>query len=206
MSWCESEGIDFVLGVARNERLEAKLAPWLEHARDLSEATGAPSCLFTSFQWRTLDSWSRPRCVIGKAEWLAKGANPRFVVTSLACSDSAEATRIYREIYCARGDMENRIKEQQLYLFADRTSTHWMRSNQVRLYFSSVAYALLSALRRIALVGTALAKAQCHTIRLKLLKIGARVKVTVRRVWLHMSESCPYAEDFLLAWRRLRAT
>jgi hypothetical protein len=205
MSWCEARGIDYILGVARNARLEEKLAPWLEHARDLSERSCTKSCLFTSFEWSTLDTWSRPRQVIGKAEWLGKGANPRFLVTSLSCKSSADAERLYRDVYCARGDMENRIKEQQLYLYADRTSTHWMRSNQVRLYFSSVAYVLMSALRRLALAGTELAAAQCNTIRLKLLKIGARVKVTVRRVWLHMSEGCPYAELFAMAWHRLRA-
>jgi len=154
----------------------------------------------------TLHSWSRRRTVIGKAERLAGKDNPRFVVTSLACRDSRDAERIYREVYCARGDMENRIKEQQLYMYADRTSTHWMRSNQVRLYLSSVAYVLMSALRRMALAGTELAKAQCHTLRLKLLKIGARVRVTARRVWLSMSEAYPLAEVFLLAWRRLRTT
>jgi hypothetical protein len=205
MAWCEENALDFALGLARNDRLEAELEPWMRHARDLAVIGGDSACLFTSFEWSTLNSWSRRRTVIGKAERLEKKDNPRFVVTSLACGDSRDAERIYREVYCARGDMENRIKEQQLYMFADRTSTHWMRSNQVRLYLSSVAYVLMSALRRLALAGTELAQAQCHTLRLKLLKIGAQVRVTVRRVWLHMSEAFPLAEVFLLAWRRLRS-
>lgn len=205
MVWCEEEGLDYVLGFARNERLQAELEPWMKHARDLAPLRGGSACLFTSFEWSTLDSWSRRRTVIGKAERLKEKDNPRFVVTSLPCRDSRDAERIYREIYCARGDMENRIKEQQLYMYADRTSTHWMRSNQVRLYLSSVAYVLMSALRRLALSGTELAQAQCHTLRLKLLKIGAQVRVTVRRVWLHMSEAYPLADVFLLAWRRLRS-
>lgn len=205
MAWCEQEGLEYVLGLARNDRLQAQLEPWIQHARDLAEADEGSACLFTSFEWSTLSSWSRMRTVIGKAERLEGKDNPRFVVTSLACRDSRDAERIYREIYCARGDMENRIKEQQLYMYADRTSTHWMRSNQVRLYLSSVAYVLMSALRRLALSGTELAHAQCHTLRLRLLKIGAQVRVTVRRVWLHMSEAYPLAEVFLLAWRRLRS-
>jgi Transposase DDE domain group 1 len=205
MAWCEQEGLDYVLGLARNERLQAELEPWMQHARDLAETDGGSACLFTSFEWSTLSSWSRMRTVIGKAERLQGKDNPRFVVTSLVCRDSRDAERIYREVYCARGDMENRIKEQQLYMYADRTSTHWMRSNQVRLYLSSVAYVLMSALRRLALAGSELAQAQCHTLRLKLLKIGAQVRVTVRRVWLHMSEAYPLAEVFLLAWRRLRS-
>jgi hypothetical protein len=205
MAWCEQEHLDYVLGLARNERLQAELEPWMQHARDLAEADDGLACLFASFEWSTLSSWSRMRTVIGKAERLQGKDNPRFVVTSLACRDSRDAERIYREIYCARGDMENRIKEQQLYMYADRTSTHWMRSNQVRLYLSSVAYVLMSALRRLALAGTELAQAQCHTLRLKLLKIGAQVRVTVRRVWLHLSEAYPLEEVFLLAWRRLRS-
>jgi hypothetical protein len=205
MGWCEAQGVDFVLGLARNERLQAQLEPWMRHARDLSALRGGKSCLFTSFEWSTLSSWSRSRRVIGKAEHLEQKDNPRFLVTSLPCEGSREAERIYRELYCARGDMENRIKEQQLYMFADRTSTQGMRSNQVRLYLSSVAYVLMSALRRLALSGTELAAAQCHTLRVKLLKVGAQVQVTVRRVWLHMSEAYPLRELFLLAWRRLRS-
>lgn len=204
MAWCEETGLDYVLGLARNERPQAELEPWMQHARDLAQLRDGSCCLFTSFEWSTLHSWSRRRTVIGKAERLKEKDNPRFVVTSLACVDSRDAERIYREVHCARGDVENRIKEQQLYMHADRTSTHWMRSNQVRLYLSSVGYVLMSALRRLALAGTELAKAQGHTLRLKLLKIGARVRVTARRVWLHMSEAYPLAEVFLLAWRRLR--
>lgn len=206
MDWCEAEGVDYVLGVARNARLEEKLAPFLGHAEDLVEITGEKKTLFTSFEWSTRDTWSRSRCVIGKAEWSKRGGNPRFVVTSLACNSPKDAEQIYRQVYCARGDMENRIKEQQLDLFADRTSTHTMRSNQVRLYMSSMAYVLMQALRRLGLAGTEMAKAQCGTIRLRLLKIGARVRVTARKVWVHMAEACPWAEVFLEAWRRVCAT
>lgn len=171
-SWCEEEGVDYVLGVARNERLEQKLAPFFGHAEDLARITGEKATLFTSFDWRTRETWSRSRRVIGKAEWSKRGGNPRFLVTSLTCKTVQDAERIYREIYGARGDMENRIKEQQLDLFADRTSTHTTRANQMRLYMSSVAYVLMHALRRLGLAGTEMAKAQCGTIRLRLLKIG----------------------------------
>ena len=133
--------------------------------------------------------------MVAKAEHLAKGANPRFVVTSLTVEDRA-AQPLYEEDYCGRGEMENRIKEQQLHLFADRTSAQTMRANQVRLFFSSIAYVLLEALRRLGLAGTELAEAQCQTIRLKLLKIGALVRVTVRKVWVKLSSGCPYAEVF----------
>jgi len=203
MSWCEEEGLDFVLGVARNPRLENELAPFLGHAEDLCRIWGEKATLFTSFDWKTVDTWSRTRRVIGKAEWSRRGGNPRFIVTSLPCKTVQDAERIYREIYCARGDMENRIKEQQLDLFADRTSAHTMRANQLRLYMSSMAYVLMQELRRVALVGTEMAKAQCGTIRLRLLKIGARVRVTVRKIWVHMAESCPWAEIFITACRRL---
>ena len=206
MSWCEEENLDYVLGVARNERLERELAPFLEHAEGMSEDLRRKVTLFTSFPWRTLETWSRSRRVIGKAEWSRRGGNPRFIVTSLSCKDSQDACRIYREIYCARGDMENRIKEQQLYLFADRTSAHTMRANQLRLYMSSIAYLLMHALRRIGLKGTEMAKAQCSTIRVRLLKLGARVRVTARKVWVHMAEAYPWAEIFMTAWRRVCVT
>ena len=151
--------------------------------------------MFADLQYRTLETWSRERRVVAKAEHLAKGANPRFVVTSLPSDDRAAQT-LYEEDYCGRGEMENRIKEQQLHLFADRTSAATMRGNQVRLFCSSIAYVLLEALRRLGLAGTELAAAQCQTIRLKLLKIGALVRVTVRKVWVKMSSGCPYAEVF----------
>jgi len=151
----------------------------------------------------TRESWSRARRVIAKAEHLEKGSNPRFVVTSLS-PEVWEARALYEELYCARGEMENRIKE-QLSLFADRTSTAWLRSNQVRLYFSSVAYLLMEALRRLGLAGTELARAQCDTLRWKLLKIGAQIRVTVRKVWISLAEGYAYAGLFAQVWTQLRA-
>jgi hypothetical protein len=195
MSWCERRKVDYILGVARNPRLEEKASTMLSLAKYYSEKRDRTVKLYGCFQWRTLDSWSRKRLVIAKGEHSAKGSNPRFIVTSLPCRNVEQAKRLYRKVYCARGDMENRIKEQQLYLFADRTSAHTM---------SSVAYVLLAAIRRIALVGTELARAQCGTIRTRLLKIGARIRVTVRRVWVHLSSAYPLAELFMLALRRLR--
>jgi hypothetical protein len=195
MTWCEADGVDYVLGLAQNTRLKAMIAAEQEQARVEFERTKEPARVFTDLQYRTLDSWSRDRRVVAKAEHLAKGANPRFVVTSLTAEGRA-AKPLYEEDYCGRGEMENRIKEQQLHLFADRTSAATMRCNQVRLFFSSVAYVLLGALRRLGLAGTELARAQCQTIRLKLLKIGALVRVTVRKVWVKLSSSSPYAEAF----------
>jgi len=205
MAWCDSEGVEYVLGIARNERLTAKIASELRQAREQHERTGRPERVFRNFAYRTLKSWSRSRRVVGKAEHLERGSNPRFVVTSLS-QQEWDARRLYEDLYCARGEMENRIKEQQLDLFADRTSCCVMRANQVRLYFSSFAYVLLSELRRIGLAGTELARAQCGTIRLKLLKIGARVRITVRRIWIAMSESWPHRKILLHAWHRLRLT
>src|SRR3954452_17933342 len=195
MAWCEANGVDYVLGLAQNTRLKAMIATEQEQARVEFERTKEAARVFTDLQYRTLDSWSRERRVVAKAEHLAKGANPRFVVTSLAAEGRA-AKPLYEEDYCGRGEMENRIKEQQLHLFADRTSAATMRGNQVRLFFSSIAYVLLEALRRLGLAGTELAEAQCQTIRLKLLKIGALVRVTVRKVWVKMSSGCPYADVF----------
>jgi hypothetical protein len=195
MSWCEANGVDYVLGLAQNTRLKAMIAAEQEQARVEFERTKEAARVFTDLQYRTLDSWSRERRVVAKAEHLAKGANPRFVVTSLEADDRA-AKPLYEEDYCGRGEMENRIKEQQLHLFADRTSTQTMRGNQVRLFFSSIAYVLLEALRRLGLAGTELACAQCQTIRLKLLKIGALVRVTVRKVWVKLSSGSPYADVF----------
>jgi len=204
MSWCEQQGVDYILGLARNPRLEDRCAALMDVARGLSEIAERTVKLYSFFRWRTLDSWSRERLVIAKGEYSPLGPNPRFIVTSLPCSSTKEAKEQYRRMYCARGDMENRIKEQQLYLFADRTSAHTMRANQVRLYMSSVAYVLMAAIRRLALRGTDLARAQCGTIRTRLLKIGARIRVTVRRVWVHMASSYPLADLFMLALRRLR--
>jgi hypothetical protein len=195
LAWCEANGVDYVLGLAQNTRLKAMIAAEQERARVEFERTKEAARVFTDLQYRTLDSWSRERRVVAKAEHLAKGANPRFVVTSLGAKERA-AKALYEEDYCGRGEMENRIKEQQLHLFADRTSTRTMRGNQVRLFFSSIAYVLLESLRRLGLAGTELARAQCQTIRLKLLKIGALVRVTVRKVWVKLSSSSPYAEAF----------
>ncbi len=195
MAWCETNGVDYVLGLAQNTRLKAMIAAEQDQARVEFERTKEPARVFADLQYRTLNSWSRERRVVAKAEHLAKGANPRFVVTSLT-PESRAAKPLYEEDYCGRGEMENRIKEQQLHLFADRTSAATMRANQVRLYCSSIAYVLLNALRRLGLVGTELACAQCQTIRLKLLKIGALVRVTVRKVWVKLSSSCPDAEVF----------
>jgi hypothetical protein len=200
MRWCEHNGVDYALGLARNARLVGLVENALAQAQALYDERGEPARLFVEFGYRTRESWSRTRRVIAKAEHLERGANPRFVVTTLG----DEARALYEDIYCARGEMENRIKEQQLALFADRTSAATMRANQLRLWFSSVAYTLVEALRRLALVGTELARAQCDTIRCRLLKIGARITVSVRRVWVALSESCPVAELFWRVWRALR--
>lgn len=200
MAWCEAQGVDYVLGLAKNARLKAAIAAEMAEARTQYEGTGQAARLFRDFRYRTRTSWSCERRVIGKAEHLSKGENPRFVVTSLSTT-TLDARAVYEDLYCARGEMENRIKEQQLALFADRTSTHEMRSNQLRLYFSSFAYVLMQTLRRLGLKDTALARAQCDTIRLKLFKIGAHIRISVRRVRIAFSESYPYAELF---WQVLR--
>jgi hypothetical protein len=204
MSWCETNAVHYVLGLAKNERLVAAIASDLEWAELTYDITGLATRYFADFQYQTRESWSRARRVVGKAEWLPKGPNPRFIVTSLA-AERYEASHLYEAVYCARGDMENRIKEQQLDLFADRTSAGTMWANQLRLYFSSLAYCLLQALRRLGLAGTSMAKAQCSTLRLRLLKIGARVKVTVRNIWVSLSQSYPDAELFAAAHHRLLA-
>ena len=195
MAWCEAHGVDYVLGLAKNSRLKTAIAAELLEAKVQYEATQQAARVFRDFRYRTRKSWSCERRVIGKAEHLAKGENPRFIVTSLS-AERMEDRALYEELYCARGDMENRIKEQQLALFADRTSTHEMRSNQLRLYFSSFAYVLMQTLRRLGLEGTPLARAQCDTIRLKLFKIGAHIRISVRRVVMAFSESYPYTELF----------
>lgn len=201
MSWCEANRVDYVLGLAKNERLKAAIAPALEQAAAEYAATGKPARRFREFLYQTRQSWSRARRVVAKAEHLEKGSNPRFVVTSLA-PQAWEARALYEQLYCARGEMENRIKE-QLSLFADRTSTALLRSNQIRLYFSSLAYLLIEALRRLGLQGTELARAQCDTLRLKLLKIGAQIRVTVRRVWISLAEGYAYAALFAQVHARL---
>ncbi|HMB04481.1 MAG TPA: IS1380 family transposase [Isosphaeraceae bacterium] len=195
LGWCEANGVDYVLGLAQNPRLLAMITAQQEQARQAFEVTKQPARVFADLRYRTLESGSRQRRVVAKAEHLAKGANPRFVVTSLLAEDRP-AQPLYEEDYCGRGEAENRIQEQQLHLFADRTSAGTMRANQVRLFVCSIAYTLLNALRWLGLEGTGMAEAQCQTIRLKLLKIGALVRVTVRKVWVHRASSCPYAEAF----------
>ena len=202
MRWCELNGVDFLFGLAKNQRLIGEIAAELAAAGAESKASGQPARRFKEFQWATRDSWSRQRRVVAKAEWTAGAANPRFVVTSLSAEDAAPQP-LYEEIYCARGDMENRIKECQLDLFADRTSAATMRANQLRLWFASMAYVLLCALRRLALQPTQFAKATCGTIRLKLLKIGALVRTSVRRITFAMATGCPYQRDFALAHAQL---
>jgi hypothetical protein len=193
MSWCEANRVDFVFGLAKNSRLRQVITSQAEAARQLHEQSGESERVFAEFFYQTRDSWSRRRRVIGKAEHGPKGANPRFVVTSL---DSDEMARrpLYEEFYCARGEAENRIKEQQLYLFANRTSCARMKANQLRLWFSSVAYWLVSELRRVGLVGTRWARAQCHSIREKLLKIGGQVRVSVRRVYISLTSGYPWKQ------------
>jgi hypothetical protein len=204
MSLCEqNEKMDYVFGLAKNERLNQEIEAEMAQAQGIHKSTAEAARVFKDFRYRTRKSWSCERRVVGKAEYLAKGANPRFVVTSIS-SEEKEARTLYEDFYCARGDMENRIKEQQLGLFADRTSTAWMRSNQLRLYFSSFAYILMQKLRQLGLKGTELAQAQCETIRLKLFKIGAQVAVTVRKVWISFSESYPYLGLFQRVFARLQ--
>jgi len=199
MVWCEGEQVDYLLGLAKNERLEAEIEKAMVEAEALYRQSGQAARVFHEFTYQTRTSWSRARRVVAKAEYLDKGKNPRFIVTSLA-AEHWPAQPLYEEHYCARGDMENRIKE-QLMLFSDRTSTAYLRSNQLRLYFSSVAYVLLQTLRRLGLQGTELAQAQCHTLRLKLLKIGAVIRISTRKVWVSFASAYPYADLF----RRIHA-
>ena len=204
MRWCEDAGVDYLFGLAKNTRLLALLESELRQAKAAFTQSGQASRVFKDFRYRTLDSWSRERRVVGKAEHLAKGANPRFVVTSLP-ADEIAAQPLYEREYCHRGEMENRIKEQQRMLFANRVSCSTMRANQVRLCLATVAYIVLRALRQFGLERTELARAQCDTIRVKLLKIGAVVRVTVRRVWLALSESYPLRAVFMQVWERLHS-
>ena len=210
MTWCETHGVDYVFGLAKNARLIALIEDELATAAATCTATQAPARVFAERTYRTVDSWSCARRVVAKAEQLTAPTddgdgkrNPRFVVTSLSLSQ-VDARTLYEDVYCARGEMENRIKEQQLMLFADRTSAATLRANQLRLYCSSVAYVLLAALRRLGLAGTALARAQCTTIRLTLLKIGARIRITVRKVWLALASGCPHAALFAQVHAHLR--
>jgi hypothetical protein len=202
MAWCEANGVDFLFGLARNERLVAELKSELDVVATKSQRTGRPERRFKTFMWQTRKSWSRRRRVVAKAEWTNGEANPRFVVTSLR-GDEGKAKYLYEKVYCARGDMENRIKECQLDLYADRTSAATMRANQLRLWFYSMAYVLLCALRRIGLHDTDFAQVSCGTIRLKLLKIGALVRISVRRIRIAMASSCPAARVWAVAAIRL---
>lgn len=202
MTWCEANGIDYIFGLAKNSRLLEMIAAPMEQARLAYEQTKQPTRVFAELRYETRDSWSCQRRVVAKAEHLDKGANPRFVVTSLDLKQRP-AQELYEQDYCSRGEMENRIKEQQLHLFADRTSASTMRANQIRLFFSSIAYVLLAALRRLGLEGTSMAHAQCQTIRLRLLKIGALVQVTVRKVWVRLASSCPSATVFRQVFHNL---
>jgi hypothetical protein len=204
MHWCESNDVDYVLGLAQNSRLIRALGKELQEAKLQFQDSGKASRVFKDFRYQTKKSWSQERRVIGKAEHLAKGSNPRFVVTSLSAK-AFDAQTLYEKEYCGRGEMENRIKEQQLYLFADRTSASTMRANQLRLWLSSVAYVLINALREHGLKGTEFEKAQCHTIRLKLFKIGAAIRVTFRKVWVSLSASYPYAEVFQRVFVKLQS-
>ena len=201
---CEANRVDFVFGLARNARLVEELAIDLAWAEEEAARTGQSARRFKDFRWSTLDSWSRRRRVVGKAEWTRGEPNPRFVVTSLKPRE-CDARILYERVYCARGDMENRVKECQLDLFAGRTSAASMRANQLRLWFASMAYVLLCALRRIGLAHTEFAEATCGSIRLKLLKIGALVRITVRRIKLAMASAHPHQGEFALAHARLSA-
>jgi hypothetical protein len=204
MLWCEQHAVDYLFGLARNPRLVRAIGRELREARAASERCHRPARRFRELRYRTRKSWSRTRRVIGKAEHTGDKANPRFIVTSLG-QEAYPTRELYEELYCARGECENRIKEAQLDLFADRLSTETFRANQLRLWLSSAAYVLMHALRRIGLKNTALARACASTIRLRLLKIGAVITLSVRRVKLAMSESCPNQREFVAAFHALSA-
>ena len=204
MAWCEANGVDFIFGLARNARLTRTIGGELVEAREETQRTGAPARRFKEFEWTTRTSWSRRRRVIAKAEWTKGEANPRFIVTSLTSADG-DGRRLYENVYCARGEMENRIKECQMDLFADRTSTRTIKANQLRLWFASMAYVLVESVRRIGLQTTNLAQASCGTIRRKLFKIGALVTFSVRRIKLALASGCPYKAAFATAHRALAA-
>lgn len=202
MSWCEQNGVEYVFGLARNRRLEAMLSEALAEAKQKYEETGQAVRLFRELRYQTRETWTSERRVVGKAEHLSKGANPRFVVTSLT-NEAWEAGPLYEDLYCQRGEMENRVKE-QFQLFSDRTSTHWLWSNQLRLSLSAFAYVLLDTLRRVGLPGTEMAQAEVQTIRLRLLKVGALVRVSVRKVWVSLASAHPAAPLFAHAYAALR--
>jgi len=204
MTWCENSDVDFLLGLAKNSGLVGEIEAELAAAQEHSQRTEKPARRFKDFTWQTRESWSRARRVVAKAEWTRGEANPRFVVTSLA-REEHEARHLYEKLYCARGEMENRIKECQLELYADRTSAHTMRANQLRLWFAAMAYVLICAVRRIGLKHTQFARAACGTIRLKLLKIGALVRISVRRIKLAMPSAFPYQTEYRAAHAALTA-
>ena len=205
MGWCEANALDYIFGLAKNARLTGAIAAELAEAQEESKQTGKPARRFKDFRWSTLDSWSGSRRVIGKAEWTEGEANPRFIVTSLRPRET-DGRCLYEDIYCARGEMENRIKECQIDLFADRTTTRSMAANQLRLWFASMAYVLVDGTRRLALQATDLADATCGTIRRKLFKIGALVTISVRRVKFAMASGCPYKAVFATAHYALDTT
>lgn len=202
MNWCEEHNVEYVFGLARNHRLLEMLSAALAEAQQKYEETGQPARVFHEGHYQTRETWSRERRVVGKAEHLDKGANPRFVVTSLT-TERWETRTLYEDLYCARGEMENRVKE-QFQLFADRTSTHWLWSNQLRLSLSAFAYVLIDTLRRVGLPGTEMAQAEVQTIRLRLLKIGAVVRVSVRRIWVSLASAHPAAPLFAHVYAALR--
>jgi hypothetical protein len=202
MAWCEANQIDYAFGLARNKRLGRILGAQMQQARMQHKTTGKPARVFAEFSYKTCTSWSCSRRVVGKAEYLDKGENPRFVVTSLT-SQQWPAQDLYEKFYCARGEMENRIKE-QMCLFADRLSTDEMKGNQLRLYFSALAYTLMEALRRLALKETEWAQAQVDTIRLKLFKIGAIVRISIRRIVLELSSTYPWKDLYARCFHALR--
>jgi hypothetical protein len=203
MAWCEANNVYYVLGLAKNTRLIKIIEKAMDRAKMRSCLTGVAAREFADFFYQTKKSWTCARRVIGKAECLPKGSNPRFIVTNLP-EDYATPQGLYEDTYCARGDMENRIKEQQLDLFADRTSTGTMRANQLRLWFSLMAYVLMRRLRSVSLQGTEMAKATCGTIRTKLLKIAVQIKISVRRVVIHLPTACPCQDIFVRAWNALQ--
>ena len=202
MAWCEQNHVDYVFGLARNPRLRRVIGREMHQAHMLHQSTGKAARVFTEFPYKTRNSWSCERRVVAKTEYLDKGENPRFVVTSL-CAEPWTAQQLYEKFYCARGEMENRIKE-QMHLFADRLSTDEMKGNQLRLYFSALAYTLVEALRRLGLKGTEWAQAQVDTIRSKLFKIGAVVRISVRRIVLQMSSAYPWKHIYSQAFHALR--
>ena len=202
MSWCEANQVEYVFGFARNERLRRIIDTQMQLAAALHDESGQAARVFTEFAYQTNTSWSRPRRVVAKAEQIEGKENPRYVVTSLDAANWP-ARKLYEQLYCARGDMENRIKEQYS-LFAGRVSAATMRANQLRLYLSAAAYVLMSAFRRLALSGTAWARAQCETIRLQLLRIGAQVRITARKVWISIASSYPHWRVFAQAHQQLR--